>query len=64
MRLGIALAIRLVPDEVLAECRAQAAASVGEDKPVNLIAAAIVVGLWLLLASVFLVWAYRAFHPG
>jgi uncharacterized membrane protein YkvA (DUF1232 family) len=58
--LGIALAIRLVPDEVLAECRARAEASIGEDKPVNLVAAAIVVGVWILLASLFAVWAWRA----
>ncbi|HET7478698.1 MAG TPA: YkvA family protein [Rubrobacteraceae bacterium] len=45
--LGIALTIRLIPDEVLAECREKAKTM--QDRPVNRVAAAIVVAIWVLL---------------
>ena len=46
--LGVALAIRMIPDEVLEECR-QKAHSAG-DQPVNRKAAVFVVAVWLVLA--------------
>jgi uncharacterized membrane protein YkvA (DUF1232 family) len=46
--LGIALALRLVPAEVMSDCRAAAVAAT--DRPTNRAAAAIVVALWLLVA--------------
>ena len=46
--LGVALAIRLIPTEVLAECRKRAAE--GVDRPVNRVAAVVVVALWVALA--------------
>lgn len=49
--LGIALAIRLIPPAVLAECRARAQAELRADKPTNWIAAAVIVAIWLLLAA-------------
>ena len=53
--LGVALAIRMIPEDVLAECRERARAA--EGRPVNRIAAAVVVVIWLSLAAlaVFLV---------
>ena len=42
---GIALVLRLVPDEVLADCRAQARQRA--DRPVSRVGAAIVLGVWL-----------------
>lgn len=47
--LGIALVIRLIPGEVLDECRERARTL--EDKPVNKTAAAVVILIWLLLAA-------------
>lgn len=46
--LGIALVIRMIPPEVLAECREKAETM--HDRPVNRVAAAVVVAIWLLLA--------------
>lgn len=57
--LGIAIAIKLVPAPVLAECRASAA--LRSDKPVSRAAAAVVVMIWLALAAFFVVWAVEAF---
>jgi uncharacterized membrane protein YkvA (DUF1232 family) len=51
--LGIALAVRLVPGPVMAECRATAAARIaaGSQKPHSWVGAAVVVAVWLLLAG-------------
>lgn len=57
--LGIALAIRLVPPAVLAECRARADEVMAGGRPVSRVAGAVVVVVWLaLLCSV---WAYETF---
>ena len=47
--LGIALTIKLIPQEVLSECREKARSL--EGKPVNKTAAAVVILIWLLLAA-------------
>ncbi len=47
--LGIALAIRMIPAEVLAECREKAREL--SKKPVNRVAAVVVVAVWLALAA-------------
>ena len=47
--LGIALAIRMIPAEVLAECREKAKEL--SKKPVNRVAAVVVVAVWLALAA-------------
>ena len=49
--LGVALAIRLIPTQVMIECRAQAQARAGERPPVSWVAAAVIVALWLVLAA-------------
>lgn len=59
--LGLALAIKLVPEAVLAECRARARESMKKEKPVSRIAAAVVVVIWLLLAALCAVWLYDVF---
>ena len=59
--LGVALAIRMIPAPVLDECRERAREVVASGKPVNRVAAAVVVAIWVALAAlaVFLVarWA-------
>jgi uncharacterized membrane protein YkvA (DUF1232 family) len=49
--LGIAVAIRMIPPAVLAECRGQAQAELSQAKPVNWVAAAVIVAIWFLLAA-------------
>ena len=46
--LGIALAIRMIPPHVLAECREKAREA--KDRPVNRVAAVVIVLLWIALA--------------
>ena len=54
--LGIALAIRLVPPAVLAECRARA---LERRKLVSRVAGAVIVGIWLAVVALGLWWAWR-----
>ena len=49
--LGIAIAIKLVPKSVLAECRAKAADRI-ERLPPNRVAGAIVIVIWIVIAAV------------
>jgi uncharacterized membrane protein YkvA (DUF1232 family) len=54
---GLALVLRLVPAEVLADCRAQA--GVWADRPVSRVGAGVIIAIWLGIA-VWLVtrWAW------
>jgi uncharacterized membrane protein YkvA (DUF1232 family) len=54
--LGVALVVRLVPAAVMTECRALAAQRIaaGSAKPMNWVAGAAVVAVWLLLAALAL----------
>lgn len=51
--LGIALAIRLVPEPVMRECRA---AAVSGERPASRVAAAVIVAVWLLFAATAIIW--------
>ena len=61
--LGIALTIRMIPPDVLAECRAEARSTEAEAGPKGTAAAVAVVAVWLLLAAlaVYLVGRFVAF---
>ena len=58
--MGIALAIKLVPLSVLAECRARAQEAMANGKPVSRAAGAVVVMIWLTLAALCIAWAFEA----
>ncbi len=58
--LGIALAIKLIPADVLAECRAQSREVMAQGKPVNWIAAGVIVAIWIALASLAVALIARA----
>lgn len=59
--LGIALALRLIPAKVMADCRIRAEEVMAQGKPINRIAAAIIIGIWLLLAALAGVWLLKVF---
>lgn len=52
---GIALALKLIPDSVLAECREQAQA-IQEERPVSRVAGVIIVCVWLILLGLLVLW--------
>ncbi|HZG66203.1 MAG TPA: YkvA family protein [Herpetosiphonaceae bacterium] len=47
---GVALALRMIPPLVLAECRINAQEIIERGKPTNWIAAGVIAAIWLLLA--------------
>jgi len=56
--LGIILAIKMVPQPVMAECRARSKEITHNRKPVSRVAGAAVVVIWLLLAALCIVWMH------
>ena len=57
--LGVFLALRMIPVEVMAECRVTAKRVMAEGKPVNKVAAAVIVIIWIGLAALAGVMVYR-----
>jgi uncharacterized membrane protein YkvA (DUF1232 family) len=57
--LGIMLAIKLIPPDVLVDCRVQAREVMKQGKPVNRLAAAIIIIIWIILALLVLVFLAR-----
>jgi uncharacterized membrane protein YkvA (DUF1232 family) len=58
--LGVVLARRMIPPDVLAECRERAQGRLGEGKPTNWVAAGVIVAVWFLLAALAIAWLARA----
>jgi uncharacterized membrane protein YkvA (DUF1232 family) len=52
--LGISLALKMIPAEVMAESRLKASQVLAQDKPVSWVAAGVIAAIWLCLA-VFMV---------
>jgi uncharacterized membrane protein YkvA (DUF1232 family) len=57
--IGIALAIRIVPPPVLAECRARAQEITSQGKPVSRTAGAVIAAVWIAMATLMTVWVYE-----
>ena len=60
--LAIVLAVKLIPSEVLAECRARASETRRIDSRGGRIAAIVIALLWIVAIVLLAVWAYRALH--
>jgi uncharacterized membrane protein YkvA (DUF1232 family) len=60
--LGIALALRLIPPEVMADSRARAEQALAENRPQSRIAAVVIIAIWLLLAGLTGFLLMRAFR--
>jgi len=56
--LGIALAVRMIPQPILEECRARAQDIIARGRPVSRIAGAVIVVLWIGLGALSAVWVY------
>ncbi len=48
--MGIALALKMIPPTVLADCREKARIVMGQKKPTNWVAATVILVIWVLLA--------------
>lgn len=62
--IGVTLAIKLVPHQVLEECRARAQDTIRNGKPVSRVAGAVVIVIWVVLTALCLVWAYQFLAAG
>ena len=56
---GLALALKLIPEPVMAECRERADLSI--DRPRSWVAAVVIVSIWLAAAALVIYLAARAF---
>jgi uncharacterized membrane protein YkvA (DUF1232 family) len=56
---GIALAVKMIPEPVLTDCRVKA--ELASARPTNKRAAAVIVGIWLVAAALVLWLVYEAF---
>ena len=57
--LGVYLALKLIPTQVMEESREKATELVAQGKPVNKVAAAVIVLIWISLAALTVVIVYR-----
>ncbi len=57
--LGVYLALRMIPAEVMADSRQQARVVMAQGKPVNKVAAAVIVLIWIGLAVLVGLFFYR-----
>jgi hypothetical protein len=54
----LALALRMIPEPVLMECRERATQVAASPKPVSRIAGIMIFMIWLLVAAIGGLWAY------
>lgn len=60
--LGILLALKMIPPEVMAECRGFARERLNQDQPNSRAAAAVILVIWLLAAAVITTIAVQIFN--
>ncbi len=56
--LGIALAVRLVPDRVLCDSRVRAREVLETNQPTSRVAGIVIVSIWLAVAGLLALWLY------
>jgi uncharacterized membrane protein YkvA (DUF1232 family) len=54
--LGILLAIKLIPNSVMTECRTKALQFINNTKPTSWLAGAIIILIWLILSLLLINW--------
>ena len=57
--LGITIAIKMIPDDVMQACRERAREAQINGRPTNWAVAMVIVGIWLLLAAFFILLIVR-----
>jgi uncharacterized membrane protein YkvA (DUF1232 family) len=58
--LGIALAIKMIPEDVMAECRQAAQEAIDQERPTSWTAAVVIIAIWLLVATLTFFIIFRA----
>ena len=57
--IGVALVLHFIPPEVLAECRERAQALIEQGKPVNRVAAFVILSIWIAVVVWVGIWIYQ-----
>lgn len=57
--LGVVLALKMIPPEVLVECREKAQEIMRQGKPVNRIAAFVIITIWIILTTLGIVFMLK-----
>lgn len=60
---GIWVALRLIPPEVMSQCREEARRAMGSGKPVSRAAAVFIVAVWVAALALAARWAYGVVRP-
>ena len=60
---GVWLTLKLIPKEIMAECRGKARLEVQKGQPTNWLAAGIIISTWIALAIVVSLFIMRAVRP-
>jgi uncharacterized membrane protein YkvA (DUF1232 family) len=55
--LGVVLALKMIPPDVLLECRQEARQIMSQDKPVNRTAAVVIIAIWAILITMLALFA-------
>ena len=58
--IGVWLTLKMIPVEIITECRKKARAEVQKGKPTNWVAAGVIISIWILLAVVAVFFIMRA----
>ena len=59
---GLTLAKKLIPEEVMSQCRSKAEMQMNQKEPKNYVAAAIIIAIWLSLIILSAKLIYNAFY--
>ena len=59
--LGVVLALKMIPPEVLAECREKAQEIMHQGKPVNRIAVFVILTVWVILATLVIAFMFKLY---
>lgn len=59
--LGVAAAVRMIPPEIMAECREKAREAREQGKPVSWVAAAFIAGIWVAVLGGLGYYLYRRY---
>lgn len=57
--LGIALALKMIPEDVLAEARGQVATAFPDGKPKSWVAGAAIIAVWVVVLALVIFWMAR-----
>ena len=60
--LGVKAALAMIPAEIMTESRKKAQGHIHQDNPINWIAAAVIIAIWILLTILIIVFIIRFLH--